>query len=425
MDLWDMTDAAVANGEYQNDAENPYLASPEKSLELIARLLPKVQLDEASKKLRKIERMLSGERLLSALRNTSGSVGRLARLSEKIAEYKKIEMLAGKNIMGVGGKFSAGKSCFINSLLGVGEYKILPEDVDTTTSIPTYILGGVADEEIYAYLGRETVKLDLEALQAMTHQFFNRYGIGFSRFVKNIVLRTPDFPPNLSGTLALLDTPGYNKSSRNTKADLTDEFTAEQQLKAVDFLIWLTDIDGGTIHEEDIKFIGRLSLSETPVLLVFNKADKKTESECRSIVEESRDILKKRGINIYGVTAYSSRDRREYDEKNLVHEFLEYSAKPKAKKGLGDELEDIICEIDAELEKEGKASEVRRNGLGDAICRSEDILDIKSMADFYSKACQMKRQLDMDRENFQAIAKEIRGQFAELGGIGKVKYDNE
>lgn len=47
--------------------------------------------------------------------------------------------LAAKVIVGVGGAFSAGKSSFLNSVLG---RKILSVEIDPTTSIPTYLMYG-------------------------------------------------------------------------------------------------------------------------------------------------------------------------------------------------------------------------------------------------------------------------------------------
>ena len=412
MGLWD----DVENVEITNDEEagNPYLSSPSKGLELIARLLPKNRGDEQGKLLRKIDFMLSGE-ILSTLRNlgkSTSSLGRrLSRLNGKIGEYRKINMLSGKTIVGIGGKFSSGKSRFINSILG--DREILPEDQNTTTSIPTYIIHG-ASEEIQAYCGNNVTQLDLEAMQAMTHQFYDKYGIGFSRFVENITIRTPDFPVSWKDGVAFLDTPGYNKSSRNTRDDLTDEHTTERQLKAVDCLIWLVDIDNGIVHEEDIKFIGGLSLSNTPVLLVFNKADKKSEHECESVISESRKILQERGITVKGLTAYSSKDRREYCGRNLVREFLDMAASSKGRQSLGTELNEVISSIDGEFNKEIEILKDRRNMLGEYILDSEDVTAIRSLADVYGRVCQMKGRLNGDRKKFQDITKRISSSFAEL-----------
>ena len=72
---------------------------------------------------------------------------RLQRLSDRVEEYKKNQLLKGRAIVGVGGSFSAGKSAFINSLFHT---QMLPEDSTTTTAIPTYFMNG-AEQQILAY----------------------------------------------------------------------------------------------------------------------------------------------------------------------------------------------------------------------------------------------------------------------------------
>lgn len=58
------------------------------------------------------------------------------RIINRLKEQRKIEMIEGKKILGIGGKFSAGKSCFINSIT----HASLPEGQRPTTSIATYIM---------------------------------------------------------------------------------------------------------------------------------------------------------------------------------------------------------------------------------------------------------------------------------------------
>ena len=90
----------------------------------------------------------------------------------------------------IGGKFSAGKSKFINSILNTEE-RILPEDQNPTTSIPTYLMYG-ENEQILAYTSENlNVSLDKEALQALTHKFFEKYKIGFSSFINSLIIFEP------------------------------------------------------------------------------------------------------------------------------------------------------------------------------------------------------------------------------------------
>ena len=75
---------------------------------------------------------------------------RLQRLSDRVEEYKKNQLLKNRAIIGMGGSFSAGKSSFINSLFGTN---MLPENTTTTTAIPTYFMNGEEQQILAQYTG--------------------------------------------------------------------------------------------------------------------------------------------------------------------------------------------------------------------------------------------------------------------------------
>ena len=62
---------------------------------------------------------------------------------EKFRDFILYEKLIGKNIIALGGGFSSGKSSFLNALMGKS---ILPEDINPSTSVPTYIVKGEKHE---------------------------------------------------------------------------------------------------------------------------------------------------------------------------------------------------------------------------------------------------------------------------------------
>ena len=413
MGIWD----DVSDDENFSDAEekNPYLSDPKKSIELIAKLLPNHQkrtnFDEVAGRL---DYMLDNE-ILMTLKDVGGNTielsRRLTKLSDKIMEYKKIRLLSGKSIIGIVGRFSSGKSSFINSLLQTSDNRIiLPENQNPTTSIPTYIVDG-EKEIIQAYSGGRTINLDIDAMQAMTHEFYEKYQIGFSRFVGNLVIHTPDFPQNQKGKIAILDTPGYNKADTDTRENLSDEYIAEQQLKAANFLILLiTDV----ITAKDIDFIRRVK-TETPILVVVNKADEKIESDLRAILENVRQVLKANAINTFGVTAYSSRNGVEYFGNKFVPEFLNFTAKQAEKSNdVETEINNLTASIDSDFNREIEAAKKRRNELGDSIYNAKDILAIKSLTHIYSRVCQKYGRLQGNRKNFIRIAKKIHDDFKNL-----------
>ena len=58
---------------------------------------------------------------------------------EKFRDFILYDRLIGKNVVALGGGFSSGKSSFLNALMGK---RVLPADIDPSTSVPTYIVSG-------------------------------------------------------------------------------------------------------------------------------------------------------------------------------------------------------------------------------------------------------------------------------------------
>ncbi len=118
--------------------------------------------------------------------------------------------------------------------------------------------------------------------------------------------------------IAFLDTPGYSKSDGEKEIDKN---VALNHLKNIDSLIWLIDIDNGTIRDGDIKFIQSLNF-DGDILFIVNKSDKKPLSDVKNIIDSIKDTLKSRGIDFVDVVAYSSHENREYLSNNTIKKFL-------------------------------------------------------------------------------------------------------
>ena len=379
---------SLLNCDYTPESENKYLENEVEALRFIAQFIP-LKADEDNNYSQEIElKTMLKTNFLSIfekveLANKAHLQQQLEILSDKLLEQKKYKVLKEKTVVGLGGKFSAGKSKFINSVLKAGE-ELLPEDQNPTTSIPTYIVQGLEDE-IHAYTNSGgKVKLDLEALQALTHKFYRTFGIGFSSFIHSLIISEDEMP---FSEIAFLDTPGYNKADSVDGIELqksdSDQNKAYEQLRKVDYLIWLMDIENGVIQQNDLDFIDNLNL-ENPILIVVNKADKKIDSDVEKIVSLVHDTAVDAGINIFGVTAYSSRDNKEWGGCNKIQEFLELAALTKGKNSdvLG-EVHNIKLKILNELEQRGDTLEQRKKHLSDIIVESELILDIRTLVDQY------------------------------------------
>ena len=398
--IWDDDES-----EIEIDA-NDYLEDPDKGIELISRLLSYDKEKGASrKKIKKLDYLLDQELLAAAgkinIENEMLLYEKLINLSDKLYEHNKMQLLKDKTVIGIGGKFSAGKSKFINSLL---DKDILPEDQTPTTSIATYIVRET-NEGVRAYTYHDqNVPLDMEAAQALTHAFYMKYGLGFSQFINNLVINVPSFKYN---NIALLDTPGYSKSDTGIKKSLSDSEKAYTQLKNVDFLIWLVDIENGIIQQPDIDFILSLK-TKNPVLFVFNKADKKTNSDIESILKSSREILKNVAINIYDVIAYSALEAKEYLETNKLSSFMVEADKSiNRNEDIEKQIKDIVLIISKELQAKKKESIELRNKIGKIIFCSEDIMEIKTLVELYSEVIRGLDKIEECTKAFIATQKDI------------------
>lgn len=300
---------------------------------------------------------------------------RLQRLSDRVEEFQKNHLLKGRAIIGIGGSFSAGKSAFINSLFQ-SQIK-LPEDTTTTTAIPTYFMNG-KDLQILAYTkSNQPIPLTEKEMKAFTHQFDQNYHIGFAPFLKNlfIVNQKEDFQQ-----LAFLDTPGYSKpgDAIRGKREITDYDIARSQLRTVDYLIWLVDANR-TLTASDLDFIEKLQ-NPCPMLLVFTKADTRTEEDLQAQVSLAEATLINKQIRLYGVTCYSSKEDKEYIGKDVLAGFLRMAEVGAAqKKDVEDEMNDILQEVDQYLEDRVSKLRVKRTYLKEQVTQASDFSSIRSL----------------------------------------------
>lgn len=222
----------------------------------------------------------------------------LNKLSDKLKDSQKIRLLHHKKVVGIGGKFSSGKSCFINSLTKSN----LPEGQRPTTSIATFILRSDAKKTIAITNNDRIITLDDEALTAITHRFYEQYHIGFAKIIQNLVVFTDEFPYS---NVAILDTPGYSKADQSKEEDSSDAELAREQLRSVDYLIWLVDSEQGVITQHDLEFISSLNLS-TEILVVFTKAGLVTKENLIKKIDQAKISLAAISEKIFGVIAYDS-----------------------------------------------------------------------------------------------------------------------
>ena len=268
---------------------------------------------------------------------------------ELISAYSKLHT---KNIIAVGGGFSAGKSEFISSF--INENIKLPIGINPTTAIPTYVLndsknsivgcsnkGGVVD------LGA----MDNEFYSKLSHEFIKSFGFKLKEIMPYLVISTDISYKNI----CFIDTPGYNPAN----SDLTNQDieVAKEFLENSNLFLWLIGLDSnGTISLSDLDFLSSLNLENKKLFIVLNKADLKPFDDVEDIIDDVKEALEDEDIKIAGISAYSSILKKEfaYDGVSLF-EFLEQNDIESTKHNdILEKIKDIYVECKANLQKKIK-----------------------------------------------------------------------
>lgn len=406
----------LLSGNYVELPDNRYIADPSQAVTFIASLLGH---GRASDENPLIARFRNGiEELFQKFREITLPdelllYNRFLTLCERLNVVQKASRLADKTIVGFGGKFSAGKSSFINSISGIKD--LLPEAQSATTSIPTYIIKSNEERLTANTTFGDAWKLSREALDAMTHEFHRKYGINCAPFVDSIIVEAPSY--SLDSRIALLDTPGYTKPDDNmdSRMVVSDKVLAYEQLRVTDYLIWLVDMDNDPLTQNDIDFIDSLEI-RSKILIVFNKADLRSASVRKEILDKANDDIKLMATPVFGIAAYSSKANEEYTG-HVIRDFFTEVAESKVHnndllqqfKDNGDKMRESLGKI---CSKQEKASETFLR----FIMKAQNPEMLSSMARLwrdanmeYSKLNSLMSDFDTEIQNLEHTLKELLG----------------
>ncbi|WP_199052011.1 dynamin family protein [Aquitalea sp. ASV15] len=313
---------------------NPYLSNPARGLQLLTRLVGQPAAQEAQRaQLARLHTLIHQDFIALTARGSypgeAQALRQLLGLEEALENLALFPDLASKTVVGVGGGFSAGKSRFLNTLLGVD---LLPESLEPTTAIPSFITRGEADI-VALNTFNQRIPLDHDALQAITHAFNEHYrdslgeGFGFAHILKLLMLHQAQLPWD---NLAFLDTPGYSKADTEGAA-LTDQDIAHRQLSEADQVLWLLSAKNGSIRQDDLEFLRTLDHSR-PIFFVVTQADLVGEARIGAILDSTRQAIEQADIPCAGLMAWAAPLGTEQGE--LI---------------AGDDIRDWLEQLDGEL----------------------------------------------------------------------------
>ncbi|MFP6021045.1 dynamin family protein [Helicobacter pylori] len=221
-----------------------------------------------------------------------------------------------KTIVAVGGGFSAGKSTFLNNLLGL-KLK-LPEDIDPTTAIPTYCLKG--QREVLMGFSQNGGMVELPHL-AFDHQFLESLGFNLKEIMPFMLLSAPSAPFEF---LCFIDTPGHNPGNQGYTGG--DEQASKESLKHAKHILWFISCECGGLEIGDLDYLQALYEEGKQVFIVLSRADRRTKSQLEEIAEKTKETLEDNGIEFLEIGAYSAtryQEYKEFSEKSKVFNSLE------------------------------------------------------------------------------------------------------
>ncbi|MCH4601477.1 dynamin-like GTPase family protein [Helicobacter pylori] len=315
------------NSKAENHQNNHQVGLKER-YDLIARILNAKMKNEG---LEEYHNILNNEFLefssgVDSLKEKEIALLTLQEIKKELQLVASYPSLFHKNMVAVGEGFSAGKSTFLNNLLGL-KLK-LPEDTLPTTAIPTYCFKG--KKEVLMGFSQNAGMVELPHL-TFDHNFLNSLGFNLKEIMPLMLLSAPSVPFEF---LCFIDTPGYNPSNQGYTGG--DKQASKEYLKRTEHILWLISCECGGIETGDLEYLQELYEEGKQVFIVVSMADRCTKKQLEEVAIQIKEILEDRGIEFLGIGAYSAtryQEIKEFSEKSRVFDSLEGFLRSLDKKG--------------------------------------------------------------------------------------------
>lgn len=186
------------------------------------------------------------------------------------------------------GKFSSGKSSFINSLINQA---IAPATTKPTTrSITTFRYGKFLK---YYDVQRNTF-LSEEEYFAAAQNNHNEYIIYL--------------PCEALKDFSIIDTPGFNPPTTENVDGRSDAEMSARAVESADILFYLTNITKGSLGEDGLVYLKESLQQHSPdIYIILNHVDLRAKQVDRDAVKKSiQEECQREGILIKGILEYSS-----------------------------------------------------------------------------------------------------------------------
>ncbi|MCX8109667.1 MAG: dynamin family protein [Syntrophorhabdaceae bacterium] len=188
------------------------------------------------------------------------------------------------------GQFKAGKSSFINSIIG---RKILPVGVIPVTTVITRIQYGGQDSAIVRFFDGKSIRIGLDEVEEYISEAKNTAN---QKNVEVVDIELPSLEPYPG--LRLVDTPGLGSIFKyNTEM-------SEEWLPEVGAAIIAISSDR-PLSENDLNLIRELMDFTPKVVILLTKADMLTDEQQREVVKFFKDSLRREFNQDFQILLYS------------------------------------------------------------------------------------------------------------------------
>ncbi len=250
-----------------------------------------------------------------------------------------------KSMVAVGGGFSAGKSTFLNHLLGLNLK--LSANSTPTTAIPTYCLKG--EREVLMGCSQNGGVVELPYL-TFDHKFLDSLGFNLKEIMPFMLLSAPSVPFEF---LCFIDTPGYDAPNQGYTGG--DRQASKEYLNHAKHILWLISCERVGIEKSDLDYLQELYEEGKQVFIVLSRADSRTKKQLEEIAVKTKETLEDNGIEFLGIGTYSSKryqEIKEFSEKSPVFDSLEKFLTELNKKGeKQNEILSVLYEVHLAYEK--------------------------------------------------------------------------
>jgi GTP-binding protein EngB required for normal cell division len=244
---------------------------------------------------------------------------------------------------------------------------LLPTGTDPISVVKTYLYCSSEANKRVSVKGvnqkNVLVSLNTGVLQAIKHA--NKSNTYLASVLEKLFVEISS--QDLNG-LVFIDTPGYNNSDKaNESNGKTDRETATEALGEGNVLFWFIDSEKGTTVSEDLQMIKQFKGKK---VIIFNKADKKGETEAKKIVHNAADVLYQEfpREEIIDILAFSTLENQIYYSINKLSRQEILQQVRQAGNGIS-QLNSLKASINRLFEDEVAAS---RKAIGDIKERYKD-----------------------------------------------------